>query len=433
MSLSYSGIVGNKGKNTLPAVESWGTDNNILRDPPKSITTRRIDKVNQDGSLNEFLYHCGDRFAENINVYARGVNPMVSVEYGNVNGGQGANATNIASLRGAPGKLPYRILDKGAFRPPILRMEQLLPLSRQPRLVTQCLTSKQFVDFSKKMLCPQQKGYREVKDSIFTVQVEPTRTMNIAQPVMEPFQVNYVINHTPLHSEAETKRIANINSLSEMSNPNDAQAFVKDVNQFSTQSALKANAQFQNYIHDELEFQRNMPLMLDTNSTKSSILKTTLQADNDLALQRNVPEWQVTAARSTKQNQADIHAHDVEISLQRNVPQHEARVNNVDKRTYISIAPDNELVFDSKSIAHSVVTDKRSTNVNMNENRDYFLPQALEKGGFEGKATIPQTDVEHHFSIGSRADDRRNMAKLVMESRMHRDTSHRGTQRSMMA
>ena len=80
MSFSYSSIIGNKAKVTFPSVESWGTNNNILRDPPKSIMTRRIDKVNQDGSLNEMLYHSGDRFAENINVYARGVNPMVSVE-----------------------------------------------------------------------------------------------------------------------------------------------------------------------------------------------------------------------------------------------------------------------------------------------------------------------------------------------------------------
>ena len=40
--LSYSGII-NYGKATLPSVDSWGTNMNILKDPPKSITTRKID------------------------------------------------------------------------------------------------------------------------------------------------------------------------------------------------------------------------------------------------------------------------------------------------------------------------------------------------------------------------------------------------------
>ena len=42
--ISYSGVLGNR-KVTLPSVETWGTNMNILRDPPKSIYTRKIDKV----------------------------------------------------------------------------------------------------------------------------------------------------------------------------------------------------------------------------------------------------------------------------------------------------------------------------------------------------------------------------------------------------
>ena len=148
MSISYNAIVGHKGKVTLPSVESWGTNNNILKDPPKSIMTRRIDKVNQDGSLNEMLYDSGDRFAEAINVYARGVNPMVSVQYNNANG--------------APVKQPYRILNGGAFRPPELRQEQLLPLSRLPRNVTEATTNKEFIDYTKRVTCPlSQRGFKD--------------------------------------------------------------------------------------------------------------------------------------------------------------------------------------------------------------------------------------------------------------------------------
>ena len=54
-----------------------------------------------------------------LNVYARGVNPMVSVSYQNYGSGAGSV------------KLPYRIMKDGAFRPPIKTIEELLPLSRQ--------------------------------------------------------------------------------------------------------------------------------------------------------------------------------------------------------------------------------------------------------------------------------------------------------------
>ena len=43
MSLSYTGLT-NYGKTALPSVESWGTNMNILRDPPKSIMTRKQNK-----------------------------------------------------------------------------------------------------------------------------------------------------------------------------------------------------------------------------------------------------------------------------------------------------------------------------------------------------------------------------------------------------
>jgi hypothetical protein len=91
MAISYHGIIGNKERSSLGSVESWKTNNNIIKDPTKSITTRRIDKVNADGSINEMMYHTSDSIGENINVFARGVNPMVSVEYGNRNGGTVGN------------------------------------------------------------------------------------------------------------------------------------------------------------------------------------------------------------------------------------------------------------------------------------------------------------------------------------------------------
>ena len=89
MPFSYSGLT-SYGKATLPSVEAWGTNMNIIRDPPKSIMTRRKDKVGDDVYLSMTLDEASDRNCEAIQTYARGVNPFAEVSYSNYgnNGGQ---------------------------------------------------------------------------------------------------------------------------------------------------------------------------------------------------------------------------------------------------------------------------------------------------------------------------------------------------------
>ena len=76
MSISYSGLT-NYGKATNPSVEMGLGSMNILRDPPRSITTRRVDKVGQTSSITEMIDDSGNRACEAINLYARGVNLLV--------------------------------------------------------------------------------------------------------------------------------------------------------------------------------------------------------------------------------------------------------------------------------------------------------------------------------------------------------------------
>src|SRR3990167_1566583 len=90
MSISYHAIVGHKRNVTLPSVESCGANMNILRDPPKSIQTRKIDKVGETSEITQMIQDAGNRMGDAILMYARGVNPMVAVSYDNYgnNGGQ---------------------------------------------------------------------------------------------------------------------------------------------------------------------------------------------------------------------------------------------------------------------------------------------------------------------------------------------------------
>lgn len=184
MSISYSGLR-NYGKFTMPSVESWGQDMNILRDPPKGVYTRRIDKVGQTSEIAEMIDGSENRFAEAILPFARGVNPSVSVSY--------QNLTGKAAQQSA--KLPYRLTD--AFRPPVMTQYNLQPLSRLPRVWTSSFTKPGFADFSKKMRsCGPGDKMREVKEvSLEGKNVVPNAVYKIETPAKAPYEVKYVIQN----------------------------------------------------------------------------------------------------------------------------------------------------------------------------------------------------------------------------------------------
>ncbi len=167
---------------TLPSVEGV----NILRDPPKSVFTRRINKVGVDDSLLDLIDGSGDRVCEAINTYQRGVNPMVEVNYSNANNPYAGGTSHIS--RNAQAYLPYRIMDSGAFRAPIIAPTELLPLSRLPRVHTFASANPGFIDFTKKIACgtnSKNTKFQKLQGEILAtpsirreklVQSEPVRT-----------------------------------------------------------------------------------------------------------------------------------------------------------------------------------------------------------------------------------------------------------------
>jgi len=201
--LSYSGLV-NYGASTLLSVESWGTNMNILRDPSKSIHTRRKDKVGDTSSITEMIDESGDRAAEAILVYPRGVNPMVGVSYSNYgnNGGSGqagsltglSQSFTTLTTGNTQSFLPYRTAVGGAFRPPVRSQTELMPLSRQPRIWTSQMTTPGFADYSKKLRdCGTAENTREVQEDTIKTFIRPTFTQNIAKPIDEPMEAKYSI------------------------------------------------------------------------------------------------------------------------------------------------------------------------------------------------------------------------------------------------
>ena len=188
--LSYSAIT-NRGKVSLPSVDNWGSNLNILKDPPKSIHTRSKTLVGSNNDLIDEIGDSGNRIGEYINVYARGVNPFVSVTYSNNNTGLSGNGS-VGNQGQA--KLPYRIMRDGAFRPPVLTQEDLLPLSRLPRVKTEANTNIGNVDFTKKIFeQEQQEKGRQIKDEVLHTFVKPTAVYKIEKPQEQTYDVKFSI------------------------------------------------------------------------------------------------------------------------------------------------------------------------------------------------------------------------------------------------
>lgn len=176
---------------TLGSVENWGSNTNILRDPPKSIFTRRVDKVGQNTDITELIDSSDDRAAEGINVYARGVNPMVSVSYNNQSNNAGISGNPTATSGQTQAYLPYTVMNEGAFRPPVRNPRDLLPLSRLPRVWFSANALPSVSDYSKTKQQPN--NYRAVKDAVDMVKafdIRPNQSSNISVKSIEHFRSN---------------------------------------------------------------------------------------------------------------------------------------------------------------------------------------------------------------------------------------------------
>lgn len=121
----HNAIKGNKSPG-FGSLDSWSAKGipNMIKTPVQSIQVPRKIRVGDDNTILEENAESFDRLRDTILPFARGVNPMVSVQMQNQSG---------LFKNQAQTYLPYRIQ---SFRPPILRQEDTTPLSRLPRLPT---------------------------------------------------------------------------------------------------------------------------------------------------------------------------------------------------------------------------------------------------------------------------------------------------------
>jgi hypothetical protein len=188
---------------TLPSIEGGFGTLNIARDPPKSYFTKYKPKVFDTNLLTEMIDASGDRACESILKFGRGRNPMVSVSYSNngSNGGQyrfgSGNSSDTAPLTfsgSAQAYLPYRVMREGAFRPPIIPPEQLLPLSRQPRHLTSQFSNKGSNAMRQDDLTKcDAKTLKSLRTNLLHSYVEGRASVTIELPSVKPRDVDNMI------------------------------------------------------------------------------------------------------------------------------------------------------------------------------------------------------------------------------------------------
>lgn len=200
--LSYSAVLPYE-KATLPSVEMWNTNMNILRDPPKGIFTRRKDKVGDTQQILLQQDDAGSRINEFISVYAKNVNPMVGVSYNNY-----GNSQRSGGGRSTQATLPYKI---DVVRPPILSQYDLQPLSRLPRDWFYASTNPEFPSLVQNLQCGNIDKNIENFNLRSNLQVSPNKN-GLSENFTDTTRQNPSSRSlkTPLEYQASTVKTSNI-------------------------------------------------------------------------------------------------------------------------------------------------------------------------------------------------------------------------------
>jgi len=432
---------------TLPSVSDWYTNTNIIRDPPRALTTKRNDKVGETSYITELVDSSTDRACEGIKVYARGVNPMVAVSYDNNSSNAGIPSSITANVTQA--KLPYRIMDQGAFRPPILGQYELFPLSRLPRLATNVLTKPGFVDFSKSKFLPTK--FRMVKDLLNTYEVQANKTALVENPIVENYKMNDSINDKHINIEANSGiRPLDISNYTRENvdmykgiNENTIEAWADTNPSKNISMGLEGmDIDKNNYINDHI-----IEAWADTNPSKN--ISMNLEGI-DIDKKRYINKHQTTTAKTnisikntqnmdniyldTSGNIQDLLQYETmaginpgytingeiaEPEQERNLPVYNIQSQFSDSRVNKTILHENELKYKRNLPERNFTTNiTKLESFTDSNSRDFSLKPSLNKGGsFENsgvkpKAMIYNQDIPTNYNT-SRKDKLRNTVKSI--------------------
>lgn len=356
---------------TLPSVEKMGY---ILKDPPKARWTRRIDKVGQTQLITDEIDASCDRIGGAISVYNRGVDPMVKVNYSNY--GNTAQATTIVGTN-KQAYYPYRVVREGAFRPPAIKLDNLIPLSRQPRDWTYAYTNPSMPDFSKNMKCNFTPS-NQVKDEIMNFPVKPSATFIIRTPFTAPYDIKNVIKNNSMYSIT-----ANTSARD-------------DTVQVNLEPTKEIHSQTTYDIYTNLSKPSNQRLA-DYNGTPSEVQEL-LQYSTDAPLSRTGVATMQYYEGTPTQTMESMHSFNVNAPITHN--------RNFTLPTDVTMELDRNMPMTSAESAKT-----RLATVDY-ANRDFRLPRKVQAGSFENQGSRPQLE---RINI----DPTLNQSKYMLQVKSH--------------
>jgi hypothetical protein len=437
--ISYSGLV-NYGKATLPSIDSWSTDNNILRDPPKSIHTRRIDKVGDTSEITSMIDDAENRACEVILPFARGVNPSVAVSYDNNSNNGGRNGSASVTVGGqTQAYLPYRVMRDGAFRPPVVTQYDLLPLSRLPRVWTSAFTQPGFTDFSKRMKsCGTAENTKEVKNKLLKVSARPTAVYKIETPLNEPFEVKYVIQPTLKKSyytqKSSTDRTVqnvlkptkevNLNNIHSFASSNmsdnskyvnhtemDTERYLQDTNAHAVYTNINDNRYVNNNEMDTERYLQDTNAHQVNTNMSSHIQLTSIEDILDLGTVKTKDAINIDYTAPISGIEKVDYIHD-DIQLEKVLPNYSTRTNisqnlhKVVEHEYMKELQRNT------PLTQMMINPGKVGETNISS-RDYKLIDKIQFGGFDGRGQMPiQTRVQEMPTNGLNSDKAKMNRKI---------------------
>lgn len=420
--LSYHGVIGNKAKITLPSVDTWGTNMNILRDPPKMIMTRKIDKVGETSSITQMQENSADRACEAINTYARGVNPFVAVSYNNYgnNGGQRVNGFSSCSTPGQQSRKPYAIGPNSSFRPPVQPPQSLLPLSRQPRIWTNAFTNASFPNYARKAKCfSKDDCLKEVVQNPIRPKVYPTATIKIETPIKENFQVKHVIQNpiqisgnsgvrtldrSSQHNVDPTKQIRDplhVDAITQKSSSLRKDNFTIDTSKF-TQDPLTgeiyANVNVNKHVNNS-EFDTSPYLQDQSHYSTQANVSQNIQLlpledimNVDVRVKNNINVDYTTPYKGFEKAE---YIHD-DVSLSRKMPNHSFEANKSENKFIRNVDPYQQQLRQNRPVTSGFTNNKANNYVDNVSSKSYNLKPTLSYSQYQGRAGMPSYNTDHH-------------------------------------
>jgi hypothetical protein len=314
-------------------------------------------------------------------------------------------------------KLPYQLMDAGAFRPPLMRQEDLMPLSRQPRASTSVWAKKGFIKYISNPKCPKAKNMRQIQHPVKT-SVRPTAIITIGQPLVEPFALRQVIDN-PIHVQASSgirtmDRAKRVNSRVNGRVKKALHGDIRTNHSLSHKGSRSVqNINSSKYIADitytdmSVNKGKNIPLLMQESDGDNS------------AVNKSLANYSTTSGISIA-NGAPL-VDNVPHSLTRPVPTHHASVNRSSnihvpqsEQRQIPLERNRPTTSVQTSLGQSYGADTYSVNSREKKLKAKIRPQ----GGITGRGTKIKFDLER----GTQFKSSQNKMDLLRHSNISQGT-----------